>query len=114
MIKKADVILAVVILIASFAFIGVSAFAGGKGEEVCITVDGEQYASYPLDEDRTETVATAYGVNTVVISGGSVSVTDADCPDKYCVSHIEISREGETIVCLPHRLTVEIRGRNDG
>ncbi len=49
-----------------------------------------------------------YGSNTIKIEGGGVTVTDADCPDGYCVSHVKISNEGETIVCLPHRLVIKI------
>ena len=35
-------------------------------------------------------------------------MTDADCPDKICVNHATISDVGESIVCLPHRVVVEI------
>ena len=37
-------------------------------------------------------------------------MTDADCPDKLCVKTGRISKTGETIVCLPHRVVVEIIG----
>jgi len=37
-------------------------------------------------------------------------VTDADCPDRLCVKQRAISKQGETIVCLPHRLIVKIEG----
>jgi hypothetical protein len=35
---------------------------------------------------------------------------DADCPDKLCEKTGKISKNGETIVCLPHRVVVEIQG----
>ena len=37
-------------------------------------------------------------------------MTEADCPDKICVNTGKISKIGETIVCLPHRVVVEIQG----
>ena len=37
-------------------------------------------------------------------------MTEADCPDGYCKRQGEISTEKETIVCLPHKLVVEIQG----
>ena len=40
---------------------------------------------------------------------GSVTVQDADCPDKICEKHRAINRTGETIICLPHKLVVEIK-----
>lgn len=114
MIKKADIILIAAILAASFVFIGASVFTKDKGKTAVVSIDGEYYAEYPLDRDITETVVTGRGSNTIVINGGSVSVSEADCPDKYCVSHVAVSREGEIIVCLPHRLTIEIRGDGNG
>ena len=45
-----------------------------------------------------------------MVKDGKVSVTEADCPDKVCVNTGEISKSGDTIVCLPHKLVVEIEG----
>ena len=33
---------------------------------------------------------------------------DANCPDKICEGHQKISYKGETIVCLPHKVVIEI------
>lgn len=52
------------------------------------------------------------GYNTVLVEGGKIGITEADCPDKICV------RQGFTdsgvlpIVCLPHRLSVVIVADN--
>ena len=46
-----------------------------------------------------------------------VSVNNKDCPDKICVNHAAISKKGETIVCLPHKVVVEVvdeNGTQDG
>ena len=48
--------------------------------------------------------------NVLVIKDGVAFVESADCPDEVCVAHLPISREGETIVCLPHRLVIRIVG----
>jgi len=37
-----------------------------------------------------------------------VDVIEADCPDKICVKHTNIKNAGETIICLPHKLVIEI------
>lgn len=39
-----------------------------------------------------------------------VSMIEADCPDHYCVDHAAIDKVNETIVCLPHRVVLEITG----
>lgn len=33
---------------------------------------------------------------------------EADCPDKYCVKQGEINKIRQNIVCLPHKIVVEI------
>ena len=35
-------------------------------------------------------------------------MADADCPDKLCVRQGKIHRNGETITCLPNKLTVTV------
>ena len=37
-------------------------------------------------------------------------VTDADCPDQVCIRMGKISKTGENIVCLPHKLVVQLEG----
>ena len=74
------------------------------------------YATYSLSEDRTVEVP-AYGnkgSNTVCIADGKVSVTEASCKNQVCVHHGEISRSGESIVCLPNRLVVRIDAGGSG
>ena len=46
--------------------------------------------------------------NTLEIRDGCADMTDADCPDKICVNQKAVSRPGETIVCLPNKVVVEV------
>lgn len=62
----------------------------------------------PLDKDDVLVVSTSEGTNTIQVKGGEVSVSDADCPNHDCVNQGAISRAGQQIVCLPHKLTVDI------
>lgn len=79
-----------------------------QGGSATISVDGEVVKTFSLDEDTEYVVDTDKGVNKVVIKDGMVSVTNADCPDKVCVNHTPIDETGETIICLPHKLVIEI------
>ncbi len=110
MVKKADILLAVAIIVFSISFLLVTYMFSLDGSTVTVTVDNEVYKTYALNKDITETIKTKYGVNVICISNGKVSIASADCPDKYCVSHVQISENGQTIVCLPHRLVVEVEG----
>ena len=62
----------------------------------------------PLDKDTTITVSTDLGSNTIVVSHGAVSVIDADCPNHDCIQQGEISSTNQQIVCLPHKLWIEV------
>ncbi len=78
------------------------------GSVALITVEGREYARLPLDKDTVLTITVSGGTNTVKVADGRIYVESADCPDKICVGHKGISRCGETIVCLPHKVVIEI------
>ena len=55
----------------------------------------------------------AAGHNLVVIQDESVGITEADCPDKICISEGFVSKPGATVVCLPHKVLVEVKSAGD-
>lgn len=71
--------------------------------------DGEIVAELPLDEDAVLRLEEG-GQNVLRVSGGAIRMEEADCPDGTCVRSGAIQRPGESIVCLPHRVTVTIAG----
>ncbi|MDE7260717.1 MAG: NusG domain II-containing protein [Oscillospiraceae bacterium] len=81
----------------------------GTGNWAVVTVDGEEIVRCPLDMDQTVTVG-GEAYNVLQIAGGEASVIEANCGDHTCVHIGAVSRKGETIVCLPHRLVVVIEG----
>lgn len=109
--KKSDVLLACGVLLAALVLF-LALRPGGAGAWAVVTVDGREAARYPLGEDRTVTLGEA-AYNVLEISGGGAAVVEANCGDHTCVRTGRISREGETIVCLPHRLTVRIEGAGE-
>lgn len=84
------------------------------GAEVVVTVDGTETARYALSEPRSELIDTGRGTNLLVIQDEKAKVTEADCPDRLCVNQKAISYQGESIICLPHKLTVTIEGGEHG
>ncbi len=83
---------------------------GGQGAWAVVTADGEETARYSLGEDRTVRLGDGEGYNVLQISGGAAAVVEADCGDHTCVRTGAVSREGERIVCLPHKLIIHIEG----
>lgn len=109
--KKQDIILIIGILATAVAVLVCVSLLSGDGAEVVIRLEGEELARYPLDVDATYSLCG--GENTLVIEGGEAYLSDATCPDLLCVKRGRISRTGETIICLPHRLTITVVGDSD-
>lgn len=79
-----------------------------QGSQVVITVDGEVYGKYDLSEDQVIEVKKDDFYNRIRIEDDKVYMEEADCPDGYCEEQGKISDRTQTIVCLPHKLVVEI------
>ncbi len=79
------------------------------GAYATVLVGGKVYARHPLSRDTVVEISTEYGHNKLKIEQGKASIIYADCPDGLCINHAPISRGGESIVCLPNKLVVEIR-----
>ena len=71
--------------------------------------DGELLFTLDLRIDQTQTVHSQYGTNVITVKDGKVAVTQADCPDHYCMDRGFCSG-GAQIVCLPNRLVIRFGG----
>lgn len=111
-IRIADIVLSVALVLAAvlmYVFLLSSkSTAVGETATAVVTVNGKEYGRYPLDKDQSVRIDTDGGYNLLEIKDCKAIMAEADCPDGYCVSHGGISRKGEVIVCLPHKLSVEI------
>ena len=84
---------------------------------VVLTLDGRLIADLPFGEAHTIQVLQENGdENTLLITGNSVRMESANCEGQDCVHMEEITRDNlETrvmfgmIICLPHRLSVEVK-----
>lgn len=105
--KKGDLILILLVLLAAGMTFGIFTFlSGGKSGDVVIYIDGKESGRYSLDEDRT--VEINGGTNLLAIQDGSAYMKEADCPDQICVRHKAISKNGESIICLPYAVVISI------
>ena len=83
----------------------------GSGDVVVVTVDGNVYGEYPLAHNMVEEIYTGDNggrLNRLVIRDGKAFVETATCPDKICAGHRAIFRDGESIICLPHRVVITV------
>ena len=105
-----DAILIAVLLVLGGAlalFLYATRQAGGI---VSVQIDGETVMELPLNEDARLVLGEGAHTNTLVIQDGAAQVVEASCPDQICVNYGAIRYEGESIVCLPHRLIVTVEG----
>lgn len=112
---KADLVLiGILLLIGITCFIAVRLLVQKGGAAVRILSDGELYGTYRLTNDREIPIQKeGQVVNILKISDRKARMIQADCPDQLCVHQKAICRQGETIVCLPNKIVVEIEGEQD-
>lgn len=110
-IKRDIMLISTLIIVCAAVFLIINFVVKKDGITAAVKVDGNIVYMLPLDKNASVTVEGYQGgSNTVVIENGTVYMKDADCPDKLCEKTGKISKNGETIVCLPHRVVVEIQG----
>ena len=108
-ITKADCVLIGMLVVVAGAMLLIMCINRTPGMYADIMVDGTSVKTLSLENDTSFLVKQESGNNTIVIKDGTVRVENADCPDKICVKHKEIKNVGETIICLPHKMVVEIK-----
>lgn len=107
--KKNDFILiGIIVAVAAVLLVVLYGFNNKSGSLVTIEVDSQIVETLPLDENTERDIVTDNGTNHLVISDGKATMTSADCPDEICVHHKPISRSGESIICLPHKVVVTV------
>ena len=108
-------ILLFVILAAVCAALSIPVFLGGSGEgaaQAQITSRGEVIATVELNQDRQFTVAVDDDYNIITVKDGKIAVTEASCPDHYCMKR-GFCNSGTEIVCLPNRLVIKFLGTQE-
>lgn len=106
--RKNDLILVgilAVLALAAFLFFRLQQTGGSCLE---IRVDDQVYGRYSLTEDQEIDLAGEGYANLASIKDGKATMVKADCPDQICVHHKAIDKDGETIICLPHKIVLEV------
>ena len=75
-----------------------------------ITSHGEVVRTVDLRIDQEFTIENGSGsYNVITVQGGKIGVSEATCPDHYCMKR-GLCSSGTEIVCLPNRLTIRFLG----
>lgn len=106
--KKRDFILIGAILGIILVVFAITQLSKKEGACVVVKINGQEVAQYSLSENGEYELNG--GTNILRIEDGKAFLVDADCPDHLCVNQGKISKTGETITCLPNRLTITVYG----
>lgn len=116
--KKGDIVIIVVGLVsAALVYFGyqlsfdqtTSRLLVVRSEGVIVSelaIDATTQASYTVDNQ--------YGSNTIIVNNGHVYISEATCCNQICVKDGPIEKIGQSLICLPNRVTVEIMGKSNG
>ena len=112
LISKTDIIFAVIVIVA--AILIWSAFLTAEtGAKVIVKQGGRIIETLPLSEDAVFDVGGEF-CNVIYVKNGEAFMFSADCPGKQCVKSGRISKEGQSIVCVPAGIVVTVEGGGNG
>ena len=111
-IKKNDFVLIVIIISIALCSFLLHHLLQGKGAgQVVVRVSGAIEATYDLNDDLE--IELNDGTNIMQINNGKVKMIEADCPDQLCVKQRAISKNKESIICLPNEVIIEIQSTDE-
>lgn len=104
--KKGDfVIVASVVMLVVLCLVVMIVFPKNSGNQVVIKQNNEIVYSQSIYQDGTFDT----GTNVIEIKDGVVFVESANCKNQVCVKTGKICKKGESIICLPNKVIVEIK-----
>lgn len=106
--KPLDFVIIFLLFIASFSTLFFFA-TGSKGAQAELRISGKVIKTFDLNKNQTWTYRDKDGDNNKIqVKNGEIAVVEANCKDQIDVQRGCISKTGETIVCLPHNLVIEV------
>lgn len=117
MFKKLDIVIIIALIIISFIPELVFGISMGYKYDMTyaeITVGGKFYSKIPLSAHKGEDIIDIDldgHRNKIIIKDDTIRMIEADCPDSLCIYQGEIKRVGQSLVCLPNKVMIEIKGK---
>ena len=103
-----DTLLILTLLLIGIILLFVLRGRSNEGSYVIIMYQNEEKARFSLASDGFYDINN--GKNRIEILGGKVRMTYADCPDELCIRQGWIEFDGQSIICLPNKITVMVSG----
>ena len=100
------------ILLISLLLLLVLTLTKKEGAFAVVEVNGETVGEYSLTKNSTYSLNG--GSNVLVIENGKAYLSFSSCPDHTCERTGKIKYVGQTIVCLPNRVSITVKGSAEG
>lgn len=110
MVKKADILLIVAALCIAATIWGILFLFPQQGNTVVIRLGNSVYGTYSLTQNSVITIDQEGVHNIVCIEDAQVYMKESNCAGQQCIAQGKISHSGESIVCLPNQIIIEITG----
>lgn len=112
--KKFDFYILLVVLVITGGLFFMFNSKSSNNPEVVISVKGQEYARVSMDgKEHVFEIQTELGYNKVIVDEHGVHIEEADCPDHDCVTVGTLNKVGQSIICAPHYVVIEIVGNSD-
>ena len=109
---RLDIIVIAVILLLSVSLLLIMTLTKKEGAVAVVEIDGKTVAEYSLAVNGEYSLNN--GTNVLVIENGQAYLNFSNCPDHTCEITGKISFVGQTIVCLPNKLSITVKGNAEG
>ena len=106
-----DILLISVLLCLSLILGVIILLTRQEGSMVLIEINNIEIGRYPLNINGEYKLNN--GTNVLKIENGEAFLIYADCPDKTCVKTGKIRYVGESIICLPNKISIVIQSDTD-
>ena len=99
-----------VLIIVATSIFSFHAISKPEAKSVFVSITGKPYGEWALPA-IAETVDVT-GCMKLLLSPNGVRVLEASCPRGVCVHQGEIHYAGQSIVCVPQKIIIELKGKN--
>ena len=107
--KKYDIIAIIcVAVIVIISYITVNLLRNDEADTVVIYVDGKIEKKLDLNKNQEYRVNVDNGYNIIRIKDKKAKIKESDCSNQTCVNMGTSSKDGQTLICLPHKVEVTI------
>ena len=107
--RKDKILLSIIVFVCVIVLVLYFLWPKKSASKVEILVNGTLVQTCDLDEDQSVPIKVGDSVtNVLVIANHQVYMKEADCPDHLCIKQGKISYSGESIVCLPNRVVIQV------